>query len=230
MWMKCVSCIFWICALCSAIEAQTDSRSIPRSNTINVDRYHNISGSPYYFPDWVIGNILRSDGQILENVRLNYNGYSHEIEVHTEDALYALDKLWYLRVEVLLDQNIPAADAFPVRQIIFQFGADRKFADRYSAILFVGQQITLIKDFHVVKDDRGLNGPGKNVSQMYFKDQSAYYLKKEGALIPLKLQKRHIAGAFENAPQIAEYIASQKPDLNSEKDLVKLVAYADTFK
>jgi hypothetical protein len=226
--MKYIVSIFFICLLSIDTPAQDNPNSIQRARLIPNGRYESIAGSPYYFPVWVRGKILRSDGTTVESMLLNYNGYSHQLEVRTEDGLYALDKFWYLRGVVLQEQNVESDGIFSTPELIFQFSAHEDLADRYSIILFVGSQLSLIKDFDVRKADAGVNSPGKYLVGKEFTTLSTYYLKKSGMLIPLTMQKRRMIDAFGDA-RMTEYILKRKPDLKSERELVALVKYADAL-
>lgn len=220
----------WIFFWCIAVFGQSDSLIVQNSKPVDQGRYRDIDGSPYYFRDWVKGSILRSDGKVIDNVMVNYNGYAHEMEVRSGEKIYALDKRWHLRVDVFRDQNPNLADQFPASQLIFQRGAHRDLADKYATILFLGEQLTLIRDCDIGKVQKEFNDVGKTISILRFKDLSNYYLKRSGALIPLKLQKKRIAEAFDNDPRIVDFLTKEKLDLNNESDLVQLFMYADTLK
>lgn len=212
------------------VYSQSDSLLIQNSKPIDDTRYKDVDGSPYYFSDWVIGSVLRSDGKTVENVLLNYNGNSHEMEIKSGNAVHILDRRWHLRVDVSLEQNAKLADEFPVPNLIFQRGAHRELADRYSTILFLGDKYMLIKDYDVGKVQKEFNDVGKNIEIQRFKEQSVYYLKKDGALTVLKLQRKRVVEAFGEDGRVTEFIDTQKLDIQDEADLVRLVEYADKLK
>jgi hypothetical protein len=112
---------FFVCAfLCSVhVFAQKDSLLVQNSKPVDKSRYDDVNGSPYYFSDWVKGDILRSDGQTVENVPLNYNGHTHEMDVLAGEEVFTLDRRWHLRIDVAEEDNPGLAEEFPAKQLIF---------------------------------------------------------------------------------------------------------------
>ena len=211
------------------IFSQSDSLLVQNSEPVDADRYRGIDGSPYFFKEWVTGSVLRSDGKTVDDVRLNYNGHAHEIEVQARGNVYVLEKRWHLRVDVLRSENPAVAEEIPVEQLIFLRGVHRDLADRYATILFIGDQLTLIKDFDVGQVDKEFNTVSEKIQVQRFKTQTEYYLKKGGSLVKLRLVKKKILEAFGDDARVAEFMAKQKLNLSNEADLVSLVAYADTL-
>lgn len=210
-------------------KAQTDSLLIQNSKPIDNSRYTGIDGSPYYFSDWVVGSILRNDGQTVEGVLMNYNGHEHELEVLLKNEVHILDKRWHLRADVLKEKNPAIADEFPVDRLIFQRGAQNQFMDRYSTILYLGEKYTLIRDCDIGKIEKEFNDVGRTYTVERFKDLSLYFLKTKSGIVPLKLQKKKIAEAFGDNPAIEDFIEKEKLDVGEERDLVRLVQFADAL-
>jgi hypothetical protein len=221
--------IMVVAILSSAIlaTAQSDSLLIQNSKPIDNNRYVGIDGSPYYFSDWVIGSILRNDGQTVEDVLMNYNGHVHELEVRLGDKVHTLDKRWHLRADVSKEKNPALSEEFPVDRLIFQRGAQNQFMDRYSTILYLGEKYTLIRDCDIGKIEKEFNDVGRTYTVERFKDLSLYFLKSKSGIVQLKLQKKKIAEAFGDNPAIEAFIEKEKLDLGEERDLVRLVQFAE---
>lgn len=225
--MRLIICIpFLLIMSCCTVSAQRDSMLMQTSKLVHQSQYFDYEGSPYYFKDWVQGNVLRTDATYMKDVRLNYNGFTHEIEVQSGDEIYALDKRWYLRADISRDENPALETGLPAR-LTFQLGLHRALADRYGAILFHGTHLTLIRDFNVGKQRKEYSEFGVNNYVATFRDQSIVYLKRDNELIPLKLHKKRIAEAFEHQDRILDFIDREDLDVKRDTDLIRLVAYAD---
>ncbi len=227
--MKYIFCIALMVLECCKALAQADSLIVQNSVPVNAGRYRDIDGSPYYFREWVKGSVLRSDGKTVENVTLNYNGYSHEMEVQSGNAIYSLDKSWHLRMDIYADQNPNVSDQFPAAHLIFMRGVHRDLANRYATILFLGERMTLIRDCDIGKVEKEFNDVGKTIFIKRFKDLSIYYLKKGNILIQLKLHKKRVAEAFDNDMRIVDFVSAENLDMNDEADLIRLVKFADAL-
>lgn len=210
------------------IHAQTDALLNQDAQPILKSRYMGIEGSPYYFPDWVTGSVLLMNGKVVEHVSMNYNGFTHEIEYRSGETVYILDKRSHLKVDILRDQNPGQAKQFPVSQLTFIRGFHRDLGDRYAAVLYLGEQLALIKDFHVGKSEQDFNDMSRSEMNA-FKERSSYYVRRAGVLTVLKPQKKRILEAFENDARIGDFLTLEKLDLNSEQDLVRLVIFAETL-
>lgn len=208
------------------LHAQQDSLIIERSTPLPLYRYREYDGSPYYFKHSVRSTVLRSDAVQLDDVLVNYNGYTHEMEAMVGDSLFRLDPLWHLRVEVRAADN-PGEMSPDVAVITFQRGADRSFPDRYTAILYFGKTYSLLKDFHVVRVEKGRTTIGEPQYVYRFQDVATYYLKQGQELTQIKLQKHKILDAFPNDERIATYLDHEKLNPKNEGDLVSLVRFAD---
>jgi hypothetical protein len=220
-------CFTFLLAL-DGLLAQQDSVLIQSGRRVYQSQYIDIEGSPYYFSDWVKGSVLRSDASVIEGVWLNYNGFTHEIEIKSGDALYALDKRWCLRAEVMPGDNPELSDELPA-PVMFQQGVHRNFADHYGAVLYHGKKLALIRDFNVAKLDKEYNEFGTNNVVAKFRNTSAVYLKRGNTIIQLRLHRRKIADAFENPDLIRTYVDEEKLDPGKDADLIKIVAFADTL-
>jgi hypothetical protein len=208
------------------ISAQHDSTLIQSGKRVYQSQYFDIEGSPYYFSAWVNGSVLRSDATYVENVLLNYNGFTHEIEIKSGEELYALDKRWCLRADVKVQDNPALGDELQ-STVTFQQGVHRNLSGHYGAILFQGKKLTLIRDFAVAKLDKEYNEFGTNNYIAKFRDISSVYIKRGNELIQLKLNKKKIGEAFDDPDLITAFVAKEKLDLKKNADLVRLIAFAD---
>lgn len=208
---------------------QQDTLLVQNGKVIEQNRYQDIDGSPYYFNDWVKGRVLRSDAMYLEDVFLNYNGFSHQLEARVGGQVYTLDKKWHLRADVVKAENSSMQGSHP-DTIVFQLGVHRALADTYGAILYEGEYYTLVKDYDIGKADKGFNTVGSKIEIDRFRDLSVCYLLTGTELIPMKRHKKRIAEAFGDDERIRTYVAEQRLDVDDDRDLVTLVRYADGLK
>lgn len=223
--------IFGIAALLlpsGPVVAQTDVFLSHNAKPVSKSRYVGIEGTPYYFPDWMNGNVLLNNGKVVENVMLNYNGLTHEIEILSDDNIFALDPRGHLKIDVLREHNPDHAFRFSVDSLTFIRGFHRDLADRYATILYLGEHLALVKDFHVGKSEQDFNDLERSEMNA-FRDRSAFYIRRAGDLILLRPQKKRILEAFENDVRISDFLSKEKPDLDSEEGLLRLVKFADTL-
>ena len=210
----------------TCVLSQVDSFLLHTSTPAHRSIYQDYEGSPYYFSAWVKGRLLRSDATYIEDVLMNYNGFTHQIEVESGDTRYALDKRWYLRADVYKKDNPQLGDDMP-DVVSFQLGIHREFGDHYGAVLYAGEKLMLIRDFNVGKQNREYSEYGINNFLAEFRDQSTLYLRRDNRLIPIRQHKKKIAEAFADQDRVLEFIAQHDLDVKQDKDLVKLVAFAD---
>lgn len=194
-----------------------------RSRLLEADRYHDTDGNPYFFHDWQQAQLLYSDGSLVRAGAVNYNGFSHELEIRVGEQTYALDKRWFLRA-LFISQGSPDADT-----VIFQYAVHRDLSDQYAVLAYQGKSYELIRQFRVVKVKKEFHELGAAGVLLEFKPESIYFLRKQNVLILLKLQKKKLAEAFGYDSRITDFMESNKLNLSQEKDLVRLVQYADSL-
>jgi len=215
-------------ALTVSVDAQDREMTYTNSKPIMENRYDNIKGSPMYFDDWVTGKIMRHDALIYEDVILNYNGYSHAFEVKDGDKMIELDGKVYLRVDVKSADNPDAADRIATTDFAFQKGMHPRFEDKFVIILFVENDVMLIKEFKADIAKHTVQDVGKSIDFKDFKRKEIYYLKADGELKSIRFKKKVILSAFDS-PEVESYIIEHKLRLKSEADLIELAQFYSTL-
>ncbi len=220
--------LFMVAIASSSVHAQKKEITYTNSKPIKENRYKDIKGSPMYFDDWVTGKIIRHDALVYEDVMLNYNGYSRTFEIKTGDKMIELDGAVYLRVDVDADKNPHVADRIPTSDFAFQKNLHSRFSDEFVIILFVENDVMLIKEFKVDIAKHTVQDVGKSIDFKDFKRKEIYYLKADGKLTPLRYKKKVILNAFDK-PEVESYIREHKLRLKSEADLIEIAKFYSTL-
>ena len=220
-----LSALSFACAL--NLEAQSYRYIFDNYRIPPPDRYADVEGNPMYFDHWVRGDILKSDGGKIEGVRLNYNGYTNELEVDLDTVMIALDPRWHIRADVSLNDNPGLKDI--QTSVAFQYGLHPDFGEGYGVILFLGDRYLLMKRFDVdqLKDTK--NEYGRVEPKEIFIRTSTYFLREGNSFIKLKTKKKPLLDALHNDPRVEEFYVRNHLDGDREADLIRLVSFANTL-
>lgn len=208
----------------AALGAQADSLLLVNSKTVDDRRYDDIKGSPFLFKNPVKARVIRNDANIIDDVMLNYNGYTRNFEIASGDAMIELDRSWYLRVEIPAADNPEVADEIIGDKLIFQRGIAAKFNDQFTMLLYVGDDLFLIKDFNVEKRTNTVQDVGKTVEFEKFTPRRHYYIKRRGKLNQIRLKKKSLIDALDN-PEVEKYIKSNKLRCDSEEEVIQVLEF-----
>ncbi len=206
---------FILCPL--VVEAQKEDILLSNSKKIGENRYSNIKGSPYLFEGWRKGKIITSEAEMIDNVLLNYNGYTKGFEVKKGNQFIELDEKWYVRVVI--------EDEKGGQPIIFQRYFFPPFSGKLSKQVYKGENITILQSFTIKIDKKVISDVGGRFALQRFISHEQYYLVRNRKPTPIKLKKKSILAELGNATELEQFIKKEKLKLNSEADLKKLVAF-----
>ncbi len=209
-------------------QSDSDMLILTDSKKVKPNRYKDVKGSPFLFENWVLANIVSSNIDIYENLRVNYNGDTKSFEILRESDLLALDKRWCLRVEIYPDRNPGLAKDFGNDKLIFQKGIHPRLDEEFSHIIYAGNTLTLIRNFEISTTNQKIEPPGGTTTVFKrFVSSFSYYLIKEGELISVKPRKNSMIKALGKNKAAENFIQSENIDFSSAKDLAKLLAFYD---
>ncbi|MDX1476130.1 MAG: hypothetical protein R3301_00445 [Saprospiraceae bacterium] len=224
--------LFFVAVACFGIwnsgNAQADSLLLVNSQAINDDRYDDIKGSPFLFKEPVKARIIRNDANIFDGVWLNYNGFTKELEVRSGDQMIELDRTWYLRVEIAAADNPHIADEIIGDKLVMQRGIHQKFRDQFTILLFVGDDLFLIRDFDVEKRTNTVQDVGKSVEFEKFNVRNHYYIKRRGKLTQIRLKKNSVIDALDS-PEVEAYIKSNKLRCSTVEEVIQVLEHFNTL-
>ncbi len=193
--------------------------SVLKSNRpVDPARYDEIKGSPYLYKDWQKAEIVGSDGTILHDVYVNFNGLTRQLEMKKDGTVSEINVTSYLKVIVETDNG---------QQTFFR-GIHPQFGAELICLPYDGQQIKLIKEFTVRKQDTEIQSPMNPTVYEKFIPSSEYYLMVNGQLSPVKIKKKKIIEVLGYKSEIERYLKQAGMSLNNEQNLVKLLSFVET--
>jgi len=78
------------------------------SRPIKKDRYKDVLGSPYIYDEWQTGKIISVNADVIEGVKINFNGETNGFEIKNNNSYIELDPKWYIRV--IINGETPEED------------------------------------------------------------------------------------------------------------------------
>ena len=211
--MKSSTMLLLIMCFSTLLFSQKNDLLFTNSQLIDEDRYKEMDYSPYLFKEWVHGNITAKSNteEAIENVLLNYNGYTKSFEVRKDNRFIELEGSYYSTI------------AIPTEDMVFKLGMHPTLQDRFMRIVYEGKSIAIVQDFVVSlqKREKKLYGKVNIVSE--FIKRPMYYVIRDNKATVLKLKKKTIMPLLDNNKQVAAYIKKEGLKMKSEEDLVQVL-------
>lgn len=199
--------------------AQNDRNEFePKLSGKLFDQDPRIMGSQFFLEHWVKSDVKLSNGVVLKNKLLNYNGYLNKfIWINDLNLSVILDD--YLITEVKL--YIDSLNAISFTKIYSTKDSLRVFAE-----LISDDKIKLYAHRQVIKDQDVDVSKGENYyRKILVKNQPIYFLNfpNQRQIIVSRLTSRNIIRAFPaNEQQIVKDILHKhRLRIKSEKDLIR---------
>lgn len=227
--MKLLHTVSFLCLIAMGhyLFAQEDLVFMTNSKSIDEKRYEDIKYSPYFFDDWVVGNIIDEKGNPIKGLLMNYNGYSDNIEVKKGDKYIELDTKYYQSIEVLVSENPKMKKRVDVEKIIFKQKVHPRFRERLIQVLYEGKNISFLNDFDIVLSEKEVNNVGKAIQFKQFVKRNTYYILRDGELKAVKLTKRKLVEMLGEKEALDKFIKKERINFTSPRDIAKLIAYYD---
>ena len=195
---------------------------LTNSQSIEVEAYKDIDGSPYFFSKWQLGKVYgKQDNKENEEVYLlNYNGYTKSFEVRKDNNFITLDEKYYNKIV------IETKEAGEKKTSIFQTNLHPIYSNRFMKMVFQGTGFYVIEDYQVRLGKREQKAYATNQSSQFFTVSPNYYLVKNKKAKPIKLKKKHLLSLFkEEAAALKSFVKSNRLKMNNEEDLVLFLGY-----
>lgn len=182
-------------------------------------------GSPYYKPNYGMGNVYKNKTLLAQNVGLRYNVVADEIEVK----------------ETL---DTPISDARPLPKdpevfvkidgAIFVFAAYKGGIEGggYFQVLYEGDKIDVFKKLNKkFYPSKPAKTSITRATKAKFVDKPVYYLvSKNGKFYELPSARKKKLDVFgKNKKLISDYVDKNRLDLNKEQDLIAVVVYFNSL-
>ena len=217
--IKILSLLMGILIIGQQSHAQRTDVLLTNSQAIEENLYEGVTGSPFYFENWQKGKIYpKSTKDPIQEVLLNYNGYTRSFEIKKGNQYIALDEKWYGKVEIEKESL----------SLIFETGLLPKRKNKFVKLVYQGNTFYVVQDFQVSLSTREQQQYAKINKIETFNPRHTYYLVQNGKSKLIKLKKKSILNLFPNQKaNLESYTKKNHLKLNSEQDLVKVLAYYD---
>lgn len=195
------------------------------AKAIDQERYGDIRGNPYYFEDWVLGEFITNRGERITDILLNYNGYSRQFEAKKGNQYVILDEDTALRIQIAQADNSVEIEE---EMIIFQPGLFPKRPELFCRVWYTGVQLQLIEEFNISLSTKTVQNVGKTEKFKQFMPRRNYYLKHNGKISLLKLNKKGFYKLLGQKTALESFMKAHDIDLKSPPDLVKVLQYYES--
>ena len=68
---------------------------------IEANRYGKVKGSPFLFETFIEAKILTNNNLLINNISLNFNGYTHQFEAFHDDLTFILEEKYFESFEFI---------------------------------------------------------------------------------------------------------------------------------
>ncbi|HFA49932.1 MAG TPA: hypothetical protein ENJ95_13070 [Bacteroidetes bacterium] len=186
------------------------------------NRYSDIKGSPFFFKDFVEGTIHGIGGEVYDKVKLNLNGYTHNIEVRRRDEYIELQEGAYDMVEVTL-----AGKNGDTTKTVFVTTQIGQFDGRFVQLIYDGEKRKVFNDFLVTISEYKTETPGKTLHVKRFAPKARYFLLEDGELSIFKLKKKNIVQYLGHKKEIETFLKKNKIKIDSAEGVAKVLEFAE---
>lgn len=198
-----------------SLSAQDSDLLMTNSKPIDEERYDNIKGTPYLFEDWQKGSIMDKKGKVIENLTLNYNGQTNNLEVKQANRFIEVDPSSYQKVIVINKEGI---------ETVLVVGEMLPIKGKFVRMVYEGKNRKIVQSFRSKIETKIFNNVGKNEKFESFYSKQQYYLIIDKA-IPFKLKKKSFLPLLSEQAQLEQFLKKKKMKLNSEAQLIELMTY-----
>lgn len=143
------------------------------------NRYGTMKNEPYAFKDWIMVDLTDRMGHEIKDVKINYNGYTGELETQVGEKIFAMDGFYYPR--------------FVIKSTKAKYVYSANTSGNYVREMFNGERSALFTQFVAKLDEKGDRFNSETISYI-IKDRKTTTITKENDL--LKVLNDEKASAF----------------------------------
>lgn len=211
------SILFFICLPLLALLGQTKTVMMFNSQGIDPDRYEDIKGEPYLFEEWKYGKTVNSKSEIIDSLLVNYNGYTHNLEVKKDETYIELDAYHYPLVVVYDDET--------GKEIFLRRNTSQTLLNRYTRLIFSGLEFMVVEDFNTRVETKRINDVGKIRDTNTFVNRKNYYIIKDNKAKLIKFKKASLLKLLGNEGELDNFLKQTRNKLKTEEDAIKLFQF-----
>lgn len=177
------------------------------------NRYEGIKGHPFIYEDWLLGELITTDGSRYKEVKLKYNIHKDEVSIKKASN----------EVLVLFNEHVVT---FVIAGTPFKKIKDSDGSRFYEVLSSGAHNLLARREKKLLKADyEGAYSAGRTSDE--FADGTTKYFIQKGELAPMeiKLNSKSISKALGVVDkEIRSEIKANRYNLKVERDLINLVA------
>lgn len=212
------------------LSAQTNSikkrdKEVVFLNSLIIDpiRYENFHGNPYWFKEFRSARVISNKFEVVDDVFINFNGDTREVEVRKADDEYVeLARSYYARIE------LAPLEGEGEEPMIYQRGFHPSFGDKFMQVLYRSADIILAKEFYVNRVKPHIETIHGSEVKYRFSRTESLHLCVNGNCRPIVRKQFPILKMFDQSPAIKNYLKEFKPNLKSDKEIIKLIQFYES--
>lgn len=184
-----------------------------QGRVITAQSYTDVVGTPFLNSDFVIGNVILTNGNKFQGLPLKYSAY--------DDELFFKNP----KNESLLSFVIPVKSFELLGQTYLNgFPAIDKFTENSFYELISNSSVKLlVKNYKTILEIKPYNSASV---EKKFEDNKVYYAFKAGKMIRFKPTKKDLLETFgDKSSEIDAFLKKEKLDFKNNTDLAKVFEY-----
>ena len=164
--IKFLSIFLFFLGISVQTNAQRNDVLLTNSQSLEDNPYEGVEGSPFYFETWQKGIIYpTSTNEPVQEVLLNFNGYTRNFEIKKGSRYIVLDEKYYNKVEVNNDKKL----------LVFETGLLPKRKGQFVKLVYQGTDFYVLQDFYVNLITREKERYAGNIEVQKFVKRPAYH-------------------------------------------------------
>jgi|GEM_PF-2226046 len=187
----------------------------------NEQAYSEVKGSPYYYDDPMIADLVMNDGSVIEEVTLEIDLYGDEIIAtdHKNEKIY-IDQDYYKEFKI---NNGSSVDVF--RKI------HPDHPDKFVQVLYTDNSLLFLKMKDVEHIEMSQIEAGQRVYVNKFNRTTSYQIVRDSEVMKVSLKKKKFFKVFSKPEQqvMKDFAKAEKLKLDSESDFVQLLNYLSSM-
>lgn len=189
------------------------------AKTIDVDRYNGFKGDPYMWSEWHTATIYDNKGDEIPDVEINFNGYTNELEVRSDDKFIELDQRNYATIETTHDN----------KPIVLSRGHKGFFMNGFIEVIYEGESISMLRKFEAKLEEIEIQNVGKTERIKRFNTKYLYYLIAHGEVKKVSLKKKKLLEALGRKKEMSTIIDSGLLKTNRLDHLKEILEYFESL-
>lgn len=187
---------------------------------IVMQQYTDVQGSPYLTENWTKGLVKLHTGKTYAEVALKYDQVADQLLFRGErdEAMSFVDAVEQFSIRVGDEERVFRSGFKP---------AEKTSASTFYQVLYNGKIQLLKRCLKQITEEQAFNSATKVKT---ISENPVYYLASQGQPLKFKKDKKSVLSVMEDhAGEVEKFIASEKINLKSDADVIKLFAYYDSL-